>query len=328
MSKFDIEYDADIAELTTFAVPARAAAVVKWSKAEELAAIVADNRLPRPLKVIGGGSNLLFTKPFDGTILVRVGVPKIEFIGNQAIVDCHTVLDDLCGIIAERGLRGTENLSGIPGTVGGALVQNAGAYGVEFGDVVESVEMFDTTTCQIVEWTRAELEYSYRASRLKHTDGRYIALRVKVSLLPPNSPARLDYGNLKTLLNGVEPTPTAVRNAVLSVRQSKLPSPSEVGSAGSFFRNPEVAAELLQPEMPRFDLGNGLYKVPAAWLIDQCGLKGANVGGASTWSQQPLVIVNTEGKATADDILQLEEKIVRTVRERYSITLIPEVEHL
>lgn len=324
----DMELDADISGLTTFRLPARAAALVSWQTADDLTAILADPSIGRPIKAIGGGSNLLFTKEFDGTLLRRSGEPKVEFDGLTLTADCHVELDALCEESARRGLRGMENLSGIPGTLGGALVQNAGAYGAEIGDVVDRVELYDLAARNVIVWTRKDFDYGYRTSELKRHGRRYIALRAWLRLEGPDAPARLDYGNLRQSLGDADPTPMAVRQAVVSVRASKLPDPKKVGSAGSFFRNPEVGAELLRPEMPRFDLGNGLFKVPAAWLIDQCGLKGASVGGASTWPGQPLVIVNTDGHATASDVIALEAKIIAAVRERYGITLIPEVEHV
>lgn len=324
-----IEFDVDITPLTTFRVPARAAALARWSSPSDLAALAADPRLPRPLKALGGGSNLLFTRPFPGTLLLREPSARIEPLGPLRFrVDADIELDALCEYMCNLGLRGMENLSAIPGTLGGALVQNAGAYGAETADVVESVELFDLETGETVVWPREEMDYAYRTSRLKEAGGRYVALGAVLRLEPASAPARLDYGNLRAVLGDEDPTPAAVRRAVRAVRASKLPDPAEVGSAGSFFRNPEVPAELLRDGMPRYDLGNGLYKVPAAWLIDQCGLKGASVGGASTWPTQPLVIVNTAGAATAADVLALEELITSTVRTRFQIPLHPEAEHL
>lgn len=324
----DIEFDAEIGHLTTFGIGARAAALVRWQSVEDLKAIVADESLPRPLKAIGGGSNLLFTRPFKGTLLLRTAEPRVERDGLTYVVDCQIELDALCERVAADGLRGTENLSGIPGTLGGALVQNAGAYGAEIGDVVESVELFDLFTAETVTLSRADMDYAYRSSRLKTEGGRYVALSARLNMEPADSPARIDYGNIRSVLGDSEPTPKAVRRAVLEVRRKKLPATDRVGSAGSFFRNPEVDESVLTPEMPRYRLDNGLYKVPAAWLIDRAGLKGVREGGAATWAEQPLVIVNAEGRATAADVLRLEQRIVSTVRSLFSITLIPEVEHL
>lgn len=323
-----IEFDADITRLTTFGVPAKAAALAKWRSVDELRTLIAEPSLPRPLKVIGGGSNLLFTKKFQGTLLLREGEPQLESCGCDWTVDAHCSLDALCERVALAGYRGAENLSGIPGTLGGALVQNAGAYGAETGDFLVSARLVDLMTGEELTVDREWMQYAYRSSRLKAEGNRYVIVSAQLRFLPKESPANLSYGHLATLLAGKEPTAMAVREAVITMRESKLPNPDAVGSAGSFFRNPEVGAELLQDGMPRFDLGNGLYKVPAAWLIDHCGLKGAAEGGASVWAAQPLVIVNTTGQAEAADVLALEYRIIAAVKAKFSITLIPEVEHL
>lgn len=323
-----IEYDADITSLTTFRVPATAAAVVRWSNVDELRAVTANESLPRPFKVLGGGSNLLFTAKFGGTLLVRSGAASIQRNESDWTIDVHCELDALCEQVAAAGWRGAENLSGIPGTLGGALVQNAGAYGAETGDFLVSARLYDLQSGELLTVDRQWMRYAYRSSRLKEEPDRYVIIDALMRFLPAETPANLAYGHLHSELGDREATPMAVREAVLKMRNSKLPDPMSVGSAGSFFRNPEVEAEMLQAEMPRFDLGNGLYKVPAAWLIDQCGLKGASVGGASVWVNQPLVIVNAAGSATAADVVALEQKIISAVEAKFSIILTPEVEHL
>lgn len=320
-----IEKNAEIAPLTTFGIPARAAALVRWADAEDLRLLRDDASLPRPLKAIGGGSNLLFTADFQGTLLLREA-PAGQFIPGLP-VSAGMILDDFCLQAAEQGVRGPENLSGIPGTIGGALVQNAGAYGAEIGEFMKAARLFDLHTGEVMTVDRPWMQFAYRHSRLKAEGGRYIILDALFDF-PEDAAPRLDYGNLNRELEGVEPTPMAIRKAVLRVRNSKLPQPSEVGSAGSFFRNPEVSPELLLPDMPRFILPSGLAKVPAAWLIDRCGFKGRRLGGAMVWPEQPLVICNPEFKATARDVVALENEIISAVKERFNIVLRPEVEHL
>lgn len=320
------EHNAPLAGLTTFGIPARARTLVRWTCADDLAALTPADA---PVKVIGGGSNLLFTGDFNGTILLREGKPQIRRGDNLMWdIDAHAVLDDICAAAAEANLRGLENLSGIPGTLGGALVQNAGAYGAETGALLIDARLFDLKEGRELTVDRPWMRFAYRSSRLKAENGRYVILSARMQLLPASAPADIAYGNLRQALEGEEPTPANVRRAVLAARAAKLPDPKDVGSAGSFFRNPEIPAELLLPEMPRYDIGNGLFKVPAAWLIDQGGLKGVTEGGAAVWVQQPLVIVNATGAATAADVLALENRIVSSVRERFNITLTPEVEHL
>lgn len=322
------EYDADITGLTTFGVPASASALVRWSSVDELRAVIADESLPRPLKVIGGGSNLLFTDKFCGTLLLRCGAANIVADGCEMTVDAHCELDALCERVSAAGYRGAENLSGIPGTLGGALVQNAGAYGAETGDFLVSARLIDLQSGEQLTVDREWMRYAYRTSRLKEEGGRYVIIDARLRFLPVDSPANLSYGHLESELGGREATPLAVREAVIRMREAKLPNPKSVGSAGSFFRNPEVDADKLREGMPHYDAGNGRFKVPAAWLIDRCGLKGASEGGASVWVSQPLVIVNTCGQATAADVLALEHRIIAAVEAEFSIVLTPEVEHL
>lgn len=325
-AEMKIERWAEVAPLTTFGIRARAAALVRWTDAEDLRQVMADASLPRPLKAIGGGSNLLFTSDFEGTLLLREAPVGERFVAGLP-VSAGMVLDDFCRQAAEAGIRGPENLSGIPGTIGGALVQNAGAYGAEIGEFLAAARVFDLSTGEVMTVNRDWMQFAYRHSRLKAESGRYIIIDALFEF-PEDAAPRLDYGNLSRELEGVEPTPVAVREAVLRVRDSKLPRPAEVGSAGSFFRNPEVEPEMLEPEMPRFILPSGLAKVPAAWLIDRCGFKGVKRGGAMVWPLQPLVICNPEFKATADDVVSLENEIICAVKERFNITLRAEVEHI
>ncbi len=322
-----VEFDVAVGHLTTFGIPARAAAVLTWSDVDDLRRAVADSSLPRPLKAIGGGSNLLFTSDFKGTLLIQQRPQPEAFAPGQPL-PASIALDEFCRLTARAGLRGPENLSGIPGTLGGALVQNAGAYGAETGEFLRSARLFDLQTGEELTVDRQWMDYGYRTSRLKREPDRYIIIEAIMEPLDPSTPPRLDYGNLRAELGGEEPTPEAVRRAVIRVRDSKLPRPEEVGSAGSFFRNPEVDPDLLTDEMPRYPLPSGLMKIPAAWLIDRCGFKGRRVGGAMVWPGQPLVICNPEWKATAADVVQLEEEIIQTVRERFGISLTPEVEHI
>lgn len=314
-----VKYDADITALTTFRVPAVARALVEWDDADDLRVIAADPELPRPFLAIGGGSNLLFTKPFEGTVLMR---------RNQL------ALDSLCDRMAAAGVWGFENLSGIPGTIYGAVVQNAGAYGTEMADVVKSVDVFDLKDSRTVRLENRDLRFSYRHSLLKEAEyaGRYVIADVEFET-EARGP-QTGHAAIRKIVGDRDVTPMEVRRAVLALRDSKLPNPAEVGSAGSFFRNPELTAEqygrfvAANPDAPHFDTPDGRVKVPAAWLIDHAGLKGATEGGAMVWPSQPLVIANPEGLATATDVIALERRIQRTVKEFFDIDLTPEVQHI
>lgn len=320
-----VERNADITAYTTFGLPARCAAFVQWDTTDDLRRVMADASLPRLFKAIGGGSNLLFTAPFMGTVLRQRDVTDIPAPGADGLwtVPGAVVLDHLCARACALGIHGFENLSGIPGRVSGAVVQNAGAYGVETGDLVHTVHLLDG------DLSRQAMRFGYRRSALKGSGRIITAVTFR---LPQSTELKLDYGNLRSLVPA-DGTIADVRRAVLQMRASKLPEPAEVGSAGSFFRNPELEAEQFDrfiaanPDAPHFRLADGRVKVPAAWLIDRAGLKGARKGGAEVWPQQPLVIANV-ADATAQDVLDLEREIITTVMRRFGIALTPEVEHL
>lgn len=336
--------DADLAKMNTFGMKVSCACLFEWSSPSELAEC---NNLPRPLLCIGGGSNLLFTKDFDGTLIHSLmrGINVIGEDGDDVDVQVASgeKWDDFCGWAADNGLWGVENLSGIPGDAGAAVVQNIGAYGCEVADVMQAAYCFDIQTGTYLTITRADADYAYRDSMFKNSGkGRYIVISAVFRLKRCYSP-NLSYKALSRALASAdiqEPyTPSGIREVVLDVRNSKLPDPAVIGSAGSFFRNPYVELNILDNirkvaeaegfgEVPFFDEGDGRYKVPAAWMIDKCGWKGRRMGNAGVYEGQPLVLVNATGEATPDEILTLENAIVKSVREKFGVTLIPEVEHI
>ncbi len=339
----EIQFKAQISDLTTFGIQAKAACVVRYHDEADLREILADDSLPRPLKPIGEGSNLLFTGDFAGTLLLCDN-RDAEFVmlgsGKVAVeAAAGVVMDALIEECCRKGIWGLENLSGIPGTAGASVVQNVGAYGVEVCDLLDKVTAIDTETMQTVDFSVDQLDYGYRTSLFKTEGikGRYIVTKVRFMLSSKPQP-RLQYANLSSIVDAdsSDISPMDVRDAVLSMRDTKLPNPAVTGSAGSFFKNPVISADdfnrlvLVNPdkEIPRYVTSEGMVKVPAAWLIDQCGLKGATIGGAAVWHKQPLVIVNATGDATSADVLQLEAMIIEKVKERFGITLSPEVEHI
>lgn len=282
-------------------------------------------------KHIGGGSNILFTKNYDGTIL-HSSIKGLSLDGDVLNVGAGERLDDVVAWCCDRGLWGLENLSGIPGEIGGAAIQNAGAYGVEICDCILSVSVYDTVERKFVELPVAACEYSYRNSMLKKASNRYIVASLKLGLSSDGAP-KLTHGGLAAVNDDGGLTPTKVREIVIGIRNDKLPDPSIVGSAGSFFKNPVITIgryrnlARVYPDMPHYTVSDGV-KIPAAWLIDRSGLKGISAGGASTWESQPLVLVNKTGKASAEDIVSLEQMIVAAVRSKFGITLTAEVEHI
>ncbi len=328
----------DLLAQNTFRMKVSCACYVEYENVRELVGLNFD-RLPQPLLHIGAGSNLLFTGDFPGTVL-HSNIEFIKYIDMgleevPVIVGAGTVWDHFVAETCRHGLWGAENLSLIPGEVGAAAVQNIGAYGVEVGDIVSGVVCYDLRERRKVKFTREECRYGYRDSLFKQPEnkGRYIVTSVLFRLSRKYSP-KLDYKGVRDALAGVEPqTPQQVRDAIVRIRRQKLPDPEELGSAGSFFKNPVVSREQfarISPDgsAPHYDLPDGTVKVPAAWLIDQCGFKGASEGGAAVYERQPLVIVNASGTASPQEVLALETRIINGVQERFGVTLHPEVEHI
>ncbi len=330
-----------------------AACLIEYSSVGDLSGIFSCREYPRPFFHIGGGSNLLFTGDFGGTIL-HSGISFIEYAAADAEGASVAVRagagvdwDGFCAWCASEGLWGAENLSLIPGEVGAAAVQNIGAYGSEVKDIIRNVECYDVEEDRLVTIPAADCRYAYRESFFKNEGkGRYIVTAVNFALTREYSP-KLDYAHLQDsavseygeeTVRDRRLTPEMVRSLIIKVRKNKLPDPEEIGSAGSFFRNPYVtveeysritvlaAQEGLGP-VPHFQAGD-LVKIPAAWMIDKCGWKGFAHDNVGVYGKQPLVIVNLTGRAAPEEILRLERRIVASVREKFGVDLVPEVEHV
>ena len=327
----------DLSTQNTFRMKVKAALYIEYDSVEELQSLDL-KALPQPVFHMGAGSNLLFTKDFPGTIL-HSNIKFIKYVdmGLDEVlltVGSGVVFDDLIANVAGNGLWGMENLSLIPGEVGAAAVQNIGAYGVEAKDVISGVVCLDTTDWSKTVFKVGECTYGYRDSRFKHERGRYIITSVLFRVTRKYSP-KLDYGGVRAALEGRDLqalTPMDVREAIIGIRNAKLPDPAQIGSAGSFFKNPVITREHFEKfataETPHYDLPDGTVKVPAAWLIDQCGFRGKVLGGAQVYEKQPLVIVNASGSASPEDVLTLENQIITSVQQKYDITLHPEVDHI
>lgn len=334
----NIKFKYDLSSQNTFRMKVSCECFVEYDTAKELEGLNFD-KLPQPFLHIGEGSNLLFTKDFPGTVLhskidyikyVDMGFDEVPVMVGAG-VSFDRFVEQTCGY----GLWGAENLSKIPGEVGAAAIQNIGAYGVEAKDIISGVVCFDLVEKKKVKFSVEECRYGYRSSMFKEPEnrGRYIVTSVLFRLSRKYSP-KLEYKGIKEALAGIdEPTPMQVREAVMRIRDEKLPDPAQIGSAGSFFKNPVVSREqfdAISPDgsAPHYDLPDGSVKIPAAWLIDSCGLKGASVGGAQVYRKQPLVIINASGEASPEDVLALEEKIINEVKERFGVELHPEVDHI
>ena len=407
------EYYKDLSKMNTFGMKVKARCFIEYDSVADLVDIEFEE-LARPVLHIGGGSNLLFTDDFKGTVLHS----KINFIeildgesrhceehvnespirhceepvngspirhceeqGDVAIsspvlvsVGAGVVFDDFCDWAAKEGLWGVENLSYIPGEVGASAVQNIGAYGVEVKDVIKTVYCYDTIDEEFVNFDVEDLEYGYRDSAFKDPEikGRYIVTHVVFALSRTPQP-KLDYGHLKeAVLSAVggmslssdtdaeqeilaRVTPAMIRKVIIKIRKEKLPEPSVMGSAGSFFKNPVISAEHFARieaaakaefgsdyKVPHYVVEEPvrnceeqsdvvichMVKVPAAWLIEQCGWKGKRSGNAAVYDKQPLVIVNYTGEAFPEEIISLERRIIASVKAKFDIILHPEVEHI
>ena len=343
----------DLSRRNTFGMKVSCRLYVEVTEPEDLLTLDFDS-LPQPLFVMGGGSNLLFTGDFPGTVLhvdnaVALDTLAVEPVGDGFIrvrIPAGVVFDDFCAWAASKDLWGPENLSLIPGEVGASAVQNIGAYGVEAKDIIDTVHAFDLQERRFVDIPGTDCAYGYRTSLFK-TDwkGRYLITSVTFRLSTIPQP-KLDYGGVRKALmdrgKGVPfpLSPNDIRETIIDIRRQKLPDPEEIGSAGSFFCNPVISREHFERivetarkdngpeyEVPHYDVGDRV-KVPAAWMIDQCGFKGAREGGAQVYPKQPLVIVNATGDATPDEIVTLERRVIATIKEKYGIELHPEVEHV
>ena len=329
----------DLSGQNTFRMKVSCRCYIEYESIEDLKSIDFDS-LPQPVISIGEGSNLLSTGDFPGTVLrSRIDYIKYFDVGADTVplaVGAGVNWDKLVAKTCEDGLWGLENLSLIPGTVGAAAVQNIGAYGVEAKDVIAGVTCFDILKRDKTAFKQEQCRYGYRDSIFKDPEykGRYIVTGVLLRLSREPKP-QISYGALKGIFEDAQPaTPSQVREAVIRIRREKLPDPEELGSAGSFFKNPVVSAEQFlrisegYDSVPHYLLEGGFIKVPAAWMIEKCGFKGAVRGGAAVYSKQPLVIVNNSGQASPQEIISLEQEIISAVRERFGVELQPEVEHL
>lgn len=318
----------------TFRMDVRAKIYAEYRSVDELRELLQQYRGERLLH-IGAGSNLLFTGDFNGVVL-HSGMRRARATredDNNVFIEAENglVLDELIAQLCDMGLSGMENLSYIPGEVGASAVQNVGAYGVEAKDVITEVRALAIADGSERTFTNAECCYGYRDSIFKNDlRGQYIITGVTYRLDKQFVP-KLDYGNLRGEV-GANPTPMDVREAVIRIRKQKLPEVSEVGSAGSFFKNPIVPREQYEAiaaqyeRVPHFDQEGGV-KIPAAWLIEQCGWKGKTIGGAQCYAKQPLVLVNT-GNATPQDVITLAQNICDSVHDKFGITISPEVNYI
>ena len=335
----------------TFGIDAKCRRFLEYSSVEEAQQIVAAlTDADKPLLILGGGSNLLLTGDYAGTVL-HSSIMGIEVLGNGEVAAAEhddallnpefvflrcgsgEVFDDVVAYAVEHGYHGAENLSIIPGEVGASAVQNIGAYGVEAKDIIYKVETVEIATGRVVVFDNHDCQYSYRQSRIKHEwKDKYLLTHV-VYRLSKHFVPDLDYGNIRASLAAKHidnPTAQQLRDVIIEIRNAKLPDPKVQGNAGSFFMNPivdkakfeELAAQY--PGMPHYTIDEAHEKIPAGWMIDQCGWKGKSLGRAGVHDKQALVLVN-RGGATGQEIVNLCETIRKDVKQKFGIDIHPEV---
>ncbi len=332
MIRFSRSYP--LKDLNTFMVEARAEYFAVIEDAEELPSLA--GHLPAdPLLILGGGSNILFTRDYPGTVLLnRIRGIKIDWVDPyHAQITCGSgeLWDNVAENVTNRKWWGAENLAYIPGTVGAAVVQNIGAYGSEISYRVVTVEGIDLITGQKKTIPGKECRFGYRTSIFKtHEYRSFFITSVTLRFMTWKGRPNLSYPALAALFPDPPSHPLEVRGAVLQLRRTKLPYLDLPGNAGSFFKNPVVEKEKIDqllehdPEMPFHPSDDGLFKIPAAWLIEQSGMKGVVEGSCGTWPHQPLVIINF-GRASGTEIDRFAEKVAKKVEEKFDIRLEREV---
>ena len=318
----------------TFGIDVRCSRFLEYAtvaEAQSIARMLGEAQAP--YIIIGGGSNLLLTRDFDG-IVVHSALKGYTFEGTD-MMRCGSGMlwDDVVATSLQAGLYGAENLSLIPGDVGASAVQNIGAYGAEAQDVIDRVEAVEIPTGRLCVIGREECRFGYRQSRFKQEwKNRYLITAVTDRFSRSFNP-RLDYGNIRAELQqqGIEsPTAQQLRNVIIGIRRQKLPDPEVTGNAGSFFMNPVVSRSKYEalaaqyPDMPHYHIDSQTEKIPAGWMIDQCGWRGRNLGRAGVHSKQALVLVNLGG-ATGQEIVTLCQAIQRDVKEKFGVEITPEV---
>ncbi len=333
--------NASLLKRNTFGIDQRCDELLVYQNEADARAVALDGRLQTmPYLLLGGGSNLLLTRDFPGLVITpekRFDVRVEQESASDVVLRCWagTTFDDVVAYAVEHGWHGMENLSLIPGECGASAVQNIGAYGAEAKDVIVDVEAVELGTGKVVVMKAEDCGYSYRQSRFKHEwKDRFVILSVSYRLSKIFAPD-LDYGNIRAELErrGIvarQLTARQLRSVIIDIRRAKLPDPEVTGNAGSFFMNPIVdeltfgRLKIAHPDLRYFDVGGGYYKIPAGWMIDQCGWKGESLGPAGVYDKQALVLVN-HGGAKGADIVALMHAVQADVKERFGLDLLPEV---
>lgn len=331
-----ISENVSLKPFNTFGIDVKATRFATFASPEELGQILKDN-INKPLLILGGGSNLLLTKDFDGLVLKNEikGIEVISETANEVLIrsGAGEVWHEFVLYCISKNYCGIENLSLIPGSVGASPMQNIGAYGVEIKDVFDKLEAVEIATGEIHTFDNETCEFGYRESIFKHAvKNQYVITNVYFKLSKTQN-TNTSYGAINQQLEVmgiINPTIKDVSDAVIAIRSSKLPNPKEIGNAGSFFKNPVIEhahyQEILKnyPNAPSYPVGEQHVKVPAGWLIETAGWKGKVVGETGVHKNQALVLVNY-GDATGKEIYQLSTDIIEDIERKFKILLTREV---
>ena len=298
---------------------------IQWAKEKNI-----------PYLILGAGSNILFTKTFEGLVLKMeiMGIKKLKETPSEVILEVGAGENwhHFVSYCVQKGWGGVENLSLIPGTVGAAPIQNIGAYGVEAKDAIASVTAYDTQSAQFITLQNSECSFGYRTSLFKNEKDRYIISSVQF-VLQKQPIFRTEYGAIKEVLhqkNNKQPSVEAISNAVIQIRSEKLPDPKKIGNAGSFFKNPTITKDFFEilivkfPKMIAYPITDNTYKIAAGWLIEACGWKGIQKGNVGCYEKQSLVIVHYNN-GPGIEIYNFSEEIIQSVLAKFEILLEREV---
>jgi UDP-N-acetylmuramate dehydrogenase len=328
--------DYSLREYTTFGVPAQAARFIRFNTEDELKRWIRNESSAHPEKlVLGGGSNLLFTENFDGTVLHPVfkGIEVIGEEGDSVLIRIAAgeAWDRCVEWCVEKGFGGIENLSFIPGHAGAAAVQNIGAYGVELSDVMEEVHGYSLDSGKAFSMASSDCDYDYRYSIFKgplKNKAVITSIVLRLSKIPRYN---LSYGQVQEAVKKQGPVNLKnIRNAILHIRKEKLPDPAVFGNGGSFFKNPVIDTSCFEklkqahPDIVGYRMKNNKVKIAAGWLIEKAGWKGKSLGRAAVHEKQALVLIN-RGGATGKEIARLASEIQSDIQQKFGIKLESEV---
>jgi len=334
--KLNIQSNISLKPFNTFGIEEKTDFLIEVNDNETLTEIFKNGIFSKNFFVLGAGSNVLFTKTFDGYIIrmTSKGI-KSEIDGDQVYVTAHAgeIWNDFVWYCIRHNYAGVENMALIPGTVGASPVQNIGAYGTELMYVFHKCQAFDTYNGSFTTFKKEDCNFSYRDSIFKtEHKGRFIITQVTYKL-SRTAHINTTYGAIEAELvkeNITDPSISDIATVVSKIRVEKLPDPSTVGNAGSFFKNPIVTAAIFDPlhkkypAVPHYPMPNGETKLAAGWLIEQCGWKGKEYGQAGVWKNQALVLINRQN-ATGQEIYNLSEQIISDVTNKFGIHLEREV---